>query len=153
MTGASYNRHGSNQVVRTPDALLASVQARFGKIEFDLAASPDNAVAERYYTEQDDALRQDWSKVGLAWCNPPFAKFSKFTAKAASEAKKGARIVMLATAGVSTNWWAKSVEGHAMVIPIKRVRFVGHSADFPKDMVILVYGFGMSGYARQWDWR
>ena len=47
--------------------------------QMDLAASPENALCPKYFTEQDDALKQLWR--GTCWLNPPYGRaLTKFVA-------------------------------------------------------------------------
>lgn len=153
-TGASNNRHRSTQNVGTPPELLDAVRDRFGELTFDLAASHENAVCAKYFTEYDDALVQSWP-TGLNWLNPPFGNIGAWVKKAYAESQlqPHCRVIMLVPASVSTNWYRDYVDGKAYCIPIRRVKFVGHDQVFPKDMMLIVYGSGMTGWGSQWDWR
>lgn len=152
-TGESLNRHKSEQSVGTPRELLDAVERRWGRLQFDLAADANNAVAFNFFSKEDDALRQSWAGRGLCWLNPPFDDIPRFAARCKAEARRGARIIMLTPAAVSTNWYAAHVQGHALVYPIKRCRFVGHDADFPKDLMLSLYGWGISGWGHFWNWK
>lgn len=48
MTGAAYHKGTSNQDVATPREFLKVVEARFGQIGWDLAATKDNQVVSSY---------------------------------------------------------------------------------------------------------
>lgn len=156
------NRHTSNQVVGTPSHVLDDVEAWYGSIGIDLAALPENAVAELYYTPEDDSLSDacPWSGFlathEVAWCNPPFNMFRQFTTKAAAtvHAEPDAAIVMLTLASLSSNWWRDNVHERAVVQPVPRIQFVGHDYPFPKDLVLLLYGrrFGAPRYLRKRAW-
>lgn len=155
-TGASMNKHGSKQTVCTPPELIAAVEGRFGLLEWDLACDSENCVGRNggfKHDLGDDALLGGWSNFGLCWLNPPFGQIGKFAEIAALEQCYGARIITLVPASVSTNWYRDHVHGKAYCIPIKRVRFVGHAQDFPKDMMLVVYWGGISGWGEPWDWR
>jgi phage N-6-adenine-methyltransferase len=77
--------------------------------ETDLAASPENAMCPKYFTEQDDALKQEWR--GTCWLNPPYGRaLPKFVAKAAESAKEDdTTIVMLIPARPDRLWWVKYI--------------------------------------------
>ena len=56
---------------QTPPYLFERLSAQYGGFTIDLAASAENALCDRYYTKEDDALAQYWGgEVGF--CNPPF---------------------------------------------------------------------------------
>jgi hypothetical protein len=120
----------------------------------DVAACAGNAQAPLYITEKEDALATPWH-MGLNWCNPPFRMFGKFTARAHEQWEShGCQTILLAIASLSTNWWKNNAHGKCRVVPIQRPRFVGHEADFPKDMALLVYAMGGRGvYEERWDWK
>ena len=64
----------------TPPAFISAVKARLGIRVFaiDLAASLENTVACRYYTEQDSAFNHAWvwAHPDWGWCNPPYEPFA-----------------------------------------------------------------------------
>jgi phage N-6-adenine-methyltransferase len=104
----------------------------------DAAAEPHNALCDRYYTTEDDALTQDWE--GTVWVNPPYsAGIGKWVGKAYEEARKGATVIMLIPARTETRWWHTYVMQAAEVVLIKgRMRFGGSpiNAPFPSCVVI-----------------
>lgn len=55
----------------TPQYLYDKLNDRFGPFDIDICASDENTKCERYYTIEDDALKQSWD--GVCWCNPPYA--------------------------------------------------------------------------------
>ena len=147
----------SEQVVCTPKELLEAVKQRLCISEFaiDLAASKDNAVAEIFYTEEDNALGPiKWSYPGWGWCNPPFGHLEPWVKKAAEETMNGAQTVMLVPASVGSNWWRDWVEPYAYQSFLNgRVTFVGHTSPYPKDLAILLYHpWNFLGH-ELWNWN
>lgn len=65
------------------DADFAPLHERF-RFTIDAAASAENAKLPRYWTREDDALRQSWAGERV-WCNPPFSNIQPWAAKAAGE--------------------------------------------------------------------
>lgn len=53
------NRAGSRQDYETPADFMAAVARRFAPVQFDLAASAENAKAKEFYTISDDSLAQE----------------------------------------------------------------------------------------------
>ena len=144
MTGAANHRGRSVQVVGTPPALLDAVQRRFGVLTWDLAATPENAVAPDWFTEADDALARPWPREGVLWLNPPFANIAPWAAKCSEWLKAGPRassvLLFLVPASTDANWWAAYVSGSARVLSLcPRVTFVGHTTPFPKGLALCVY--------------
>lgn len=152
--GPTINRHNSEQEVSTPWPFITACDNRFGKITFDLAASKSNAKASRFYSKEDDSLKQDWYALnGLLWLNPEYNDITTWARKCAAEMRMGARILMLTPASISTNWFAEHVYGNAYVISLTgRLRFEGHNQDYPKDMMLSYYNAGITGF-EAWNWK
>ena len=143
----------------TPAPLFAALDAEFG-FELDVCASPSNAKCARFWTRDDDGLRQPWSP-GPAWMNPPYGtEIGKWVAKARRESARGAVVVCLLPARTDTAWWHQDVMPGAAQIRFicGRLSFGGglqdaakarsgaHNAPFPS--VIVVFAPGSSGAPR-----
>jgi phage N-6-adenine-methyltransferase len=159
-SGPTIRRHKSKQDYGTPADFLAVVTERFGELKFDLAASPENAKAQKFFTSKDNALKQEWPRRVLCWLNPPFDRVDKWAAKCAAEAAKGSRILFLVPASVGANWYWESVAPHAVVYAVTpRLQFDGYRnkrtgkpEPYPKDLILAAYGFGVTGFSR-WPWK
>ncbi|WP_165907113.1 DNA N-6-adenine-methyltransferase [Gibbsiella quercinecans] len=44
----------------------------------DAAASADNALCSRFWTAEEDALKQDWGAESSIWSNPPYSQIPAF---------------------------------------------------------------------------
>jgi hypothetical protein len=151
----------SVQIVATPRELLDAVEARFGKITFDLAATRENAVVPGgwFYgpgsTHGKDALVEDWSKWrGNLWLNCEYGDIKTWAAKCfmTSSEKPRGHIFLLIPASVGSNWWGTFVDRRAAVYFLSpRVVFQGHTASYPKDIALVHFG-GKPGYAC-WRWK
>jgi phage N-6-adenine-methyltransferase len=146
----------SKQDYGTPLAFIKAVEARFGPIVCDLAASAGNAKAVEYYDEDADSLEQPWSitfPTGLLWLNPPFADISPWAEKCALESsKRHGLIAMLTPASIGAVWFAEHVRGKAMVLGLSpRLTFDGASDPYPKDLSLLVFSCGLHGFDT-WRW-
>jgi len=97
----------SVQSWRTPRWLFDQLNAEF-RFALDAAASPDNALCRRYYTEADDALTQPWAPWSC-YVNPPYAKLYPWVQKAYDESRKGATVVMLLPASTGSKWFHEYV--------------------------------------------
>lgn len=149
----------SEQVVRTPREFLDAVERRFGVIGWDLAANADTNVCRLGYFGPDrsererDSLMVPWDYLvdTFAWCNPPYSNIERWVEKASLS--RGPRIAMLLPASVSSRWFARYVHGHAYVLALTpRLRFVGHTADYPRDLMLAVYAQGLTGFD-VWEWK
>lgn len=147
--------HRSKQDYGTPWELIRAVEAKYGKIAVDLAASPENAKAEYYFTEADDFFAQDlyWPANALCWVNPPFKNIGPWTEKCGRDAEQGARIVMLVPASVGAEWYARHVFGKAGVVALRpRLTFEGCDQPYPKDCILILWGMGKTGF-ECWRWK
>lgn len=76
----------------------------------DVAASSHNAKLPRFFSIEEDGLRQSWEGERV-WCNPPYSKIGPWLAKAWEEAERAALIVMLLPANrTEQTWWQEYVE-------------------------------------------
>ena len=122
-------------VWETPQHFFDELNAEFN-FETDVCALPENAKCKRYFTPEQDGLKQEWT--GVCWCNPPYGrKIGKWVEKAA---KSNATVVMLVPARTDTKWF------HDWALPYAEIRFVRgrlkfggaeHNAPFP--CMVLVY--------------
>lgn len=51
-----------------------------GKFNLDVAASGENALCSRYFTEKTNGLIQSWDGFRV-WCNPPWSNISPWVEK------------------------------------------------------------------------
>lgn len=136
----------SKQDYGTPWELIRAVEARWGKLTIDLAASPENAKAPYYYTVEDDYLTAPLGEMlslrkQLCWCNPPFSDIGSWAAKWKADAALGARIIALVPASIGSGWFADHVYGVARVVALRpRITFEGCKDPYPKDCMLLIYG-------------
>lgn len=146
VTGSS----ASIQTVGTPRWLIDSVVLTWGAITLDAAADAVNKVCHDFIGESTDATSLPYwiapvhnlagSSHAIVWCNPPYKTAGKFASVALASAKRGQVVVMLTLASVGSKWWASFVHRKADVYFISpRVKFIGHTAPFMKDLAILVY--------------
>ncbi len=124
----------------TPPWLFAQLDAEF-HFEIDAAASPDNALCPRFFTEQDDALSQAWR--GLAFCNPPYklvGAFVEYGWRQCYEQGNADRIVFLIASRTGTRWWQRfAVHGSEIRFVEGRLKFGGAGNSAPFDSAVLVF--------------
>jgi phage N-6-adenine-methyltransferase len=155
----------AKQSIATPWAFIHALEQRFGTpVDFDLAASAENAKASRYWTQEDNALQRDWSCLRssrLAFLNPPFANIKPWALGPTKPRNPAAGMlacrwlqrwtVMLVPSSYSTDWFL-GLKGHVLIDSIPRVQFEGATHLYPKDLCLVVAGYGVTG-AGYWDWR
>lgn len=144
----------SKQDWRTPEEFLLAVEKKFGKISFDLAATPGHEVAENYYSPEQDSLSQDWLSIPgpVVFLNPPYANIRPWAEKLA-ECKDLARwTVMLVPASMGSMWWRDYILGKCYTLGVPRIKFRGAKDLYNKDLALILSGYSVSGTGF-WDWR
>lgn len=102
------NKGSQGDCYETPWALIKLLETVFGKFTLDVCASAGNAKAKRFFTEEEDGLKQTWS--GRVWCNPPFSMKEEFLRKVMRERNRCEVIaVLLPNNARETEWWRYNV--------------------------------------------
>ena len=107
----------------------------------DPCATSENAKCTKYFTVEDDGLKQDWSK-DVVFMNPPYGREIKYwVQKAYEESLKGATVVCLIPARTDTTYWHDYIFGKADDIRfIKgRLKFGGSKNPAPFPSAIIIY--------------
>lgn len=159
LSGPTVKRFKSQQVVATPWEFIRAVEAKFGPIVCDLAATAENAKAGRFITPELDTFKQDWLKWlqgSLGWLNPEFDPMKKWVEKCALEQQRGAEFLVLMPASVSTNWFWDFVEPFATIYCLTpRITFEGSTDPYIKDLMLAHYSTRVprSGNLQRWKWK
>jgi site-specific DNA-methyltransferase (adenine-specific) len=150
----------SKQDYSTPTEFIDAVKRKFGirAFAYDLAASQENTKADLFFSEKEDSLQQDWSKLsGDLWLNCPYARIEPWAKKSyeSSLARKTPvsppRLFLLVPAAVGANWWSRWVHKKCRVYFLNgRISFDG-KAPYPKDTALACYNMPV-GY-RVWRWK
>lgn len=98
---------------QTPLPLFVALDAEFC-LKLDAAASADNALCNRYITEEQNTLETPWADYlsipGYVWLNPPYSDITPFVKKAAAESANQIGTVMLVPADTSVGWFREAIE-------------------------------------------
>lgn len=98
---------------QTPPPLFVALDAEFC-LTLDAAASADNALCNRYITEEQNTLETPWADYlgipGYVWLNPPYSDITPFVKKAAAESTNQIGTVMLVPADTSVGWFREAIE-------------------------------------------
>lgn len=89
----------------TPKEVIDFMISRYGKYDLDAAATPENAVCDKFYSEQQNCLKRWWGSKKHVWLNPPYSNPLPFVEKAAEQARNGNQIDVLLNADSSTAWF------------------------------------------------
>ncbi len=149
------------QSIATPWPFAHALQQRFGTpVDFDLAADDENkkVCTSAWFGPGsalgENALTRNWSSLGktrLAYLNPPFAHIKPWARKVADCRWLTRWTVMLVPASASTDWYLE-LRGKVQIDSIPRIQFEGATHLYPKDLCLVVAGFGVVGDG-YWDWR
>ena len=130
----------------TPQDFFDELDAEF-VFALDAAATDKSAKCNRYFTPEDDGLKQPWDvPSGYAvFCNPPYGRqIGQWVEKAYNESMRtGGTIVLLIPARTDTKYFHRYIYGKAEIRFIEgRLKFTdedGNSfgaAPFPSMVVI-----------------
>lgn len=129
------------QVYETPKKLFNELDQLFN-FKLDVCANKDNAKCKKYYDEEQDGLKQEWSKMN--WCNPPFKHYQKkWINKAFREfVENNNNTICLIPSRVDTILYQDLIFKHAPYICfIKgRLKFEGckNQVPFPTSLILFV---------------
>ena len=92
----------------------------------DPCAHASTAKCPIFFTKEIDGLKQDWTRIGNAFVNPPFSReLPKWIAKSYEESRKGIIVAMLIPARPDTQAWHFYCLPHAKILFIRgRITFL-----------------------------
>lgn len=116
--------NGNGREWATPPEVFDPLHAEFG-FTLDPCATAASAKCPRFFTEEQDGLKQSWAGERV-FMNPPYGReVYAWTRKARLEVELGALVVGLLPASTDLAWWHEDVVGRAEVRCIRgRVRFL-----------------------------
>ena len=131
----------------TPDWIIKKLLQHSSRTAFDLdpAATPENAKAPVYYTQDQDGLSLPWNirapEKTLVFCNPPYGRdVGKWVRKAFRETDREVISYLLLKVSSDTEWWHNYVMKADSIQFIRgRVKYQGVSsgpAPFPSCIVV-----------------
>jgi site-specific DNA-methyltransferase (adenine-specific) len=123
--------------------LFAELDGAF-RFTLDVCATAENAKCVRYFTRQEDGLRQPWT--GRVWCNPPYGRvIGDWVRKAWESVQSGEAeiVVCLVPARTDTAWWHDYCErGEPPRFLRGRLRFGGADSGAPFPSCVVVFRQG-----------
>lgn len=121
----------------TPQRLFDDLNREF-HFTLDACATAQNAKCARYYSPDQNGLRQPWD--GVVWCNPPYGrKIGQWVRKAFAASSEGSTVVMLLPSRTDTKWFHDWIYNRSEIRFLKgRLKFGGakNAAPFPSMVVI-----------------
>lgn len=126
----------------TPQELFNRLNKEFN-FTIDICASKENTKCPKYYTKEEDALKQEWG--GVIWMNPPYGRqIGNWVKKAKEIARQGkATVVCLLPARTDTAWWHDyAMKANEIRLIRGRLKFGDGkgSAPFPSAVVVFKKG-------------
>ena len=124
----------------TPQDFFDELDKEFN-FTLDPCATSENAKCTKYFTVEDDGLKQDWSN-DIVFMNPPYGRDIKYWIKKAyEESLNGATVVCLIPSRTDTAYWHNYIFGKADDIRfIKgRLKFGGSKNPAPFPSAIIIY--------------
>lgn len=147
MGGPTIKRGESSGDIWTPWEFIHAVEARFGKLTRDLAASgPRSAKAPVWIPPEQDSLSIDWCEGfhGLDWLNCPYGNIAPWASKCAWERTQGWRGFLLVPGSIGANWFKDAVWPYADTYSVGRMVFDNCfdrdgkvvRTPYPKDLIL-----------------
>ena len=135
----------------TPQDLFDKLNAEF-KFTLDACASAENTKCAKFYSEEQNALIQDWSK-DIVFMNPPYSTKLQnlFVQKAYEESLKGAIVVCLLPARTSTKRFHDfCLKGEIRFIS-GRIQFEGAPDPAPFPSMIVVFRLPITDFIQMFN--
>lgn len=133
----------------TPLWLYDSLDAEF-HFTVDAAASHDLHKHERYWTREEDGLKQSW-KGERVFVNPPFFAnpLAAFARKAFMESRDiNTMVAMVVPVKSDQGWWCDYALRAQRRFLRGRIKFQGAEHAYPKPVAVLVFGRWIDPSAR-----
>lgn len=123
----------------TPQYVFDELNNEFN-FDLDPCATKENAKCSKFFTEEQDGLKQNWGGHNV-FCNPPYGrKIKDWVRKTYEESlKPNTTVVMLIPARTDTSYFHDYIYGKAEIRFIRgRLKFgnAKNSAPFPSMIVI-----------------
>jgi site-specific DNA-methyltransferase (adenine-specific) len=127
----------------TPRPLFDKLNKEFN-FEWDLAATKENALCNKFYSKENDGLKQKWS--GNCWCNPPYgdrnSKMVDWIKKSYNDTQSNLNltVVMLIPNRSNTNWFVNYIaKSHEVRFITGRPRFGNTIHGLPQPLLIVIF--------------
>lgn len=120
----------------TPQDFFDKLNNKYN-FNLDVCATSGNAKCDRYFTKEQDGLRQKWE--GVCWMNPPYGRqIGLWMKKAYESSLQGATVVCLIPSRTDTAWWHDYAMKGDITFLRGRLKFGGskNSAPFPSAVVV-----------------
>jgi len=156
LTGAHVSNNSGENEWHTPPEYIAAARETMGEIDCDPASIEiANRIvkAKKFYTAQDDGLKQKWGK--RVWMNPPYAQplIAEFCEAVTARYESGEieQACVLVNNATETAWFQQMLEGATAVCFIRgRIKFLdigGSPKGTPlQGQAVLYFGENIKGF-------
>ena len=117
----------------TPEKPILERVRGIAPIGLDPCTTQENTTgAARFYTAEDDGLKQSWAGEGLRFINFPYSQAGLWVAKIVAEARTCPHTIVLPAARPGSGWY-RTLQAHCgLYVELeKRVKFVGAESTAP----------------------
>jgi phage N-6-adenine-methyltransferase len=111
---------------------------RLYRFTLDVAATPGNALALRYFSKEQDGLAQTWAPE-RCWMNPPYSNCGEWMRKAWQESQDGALVVCLVPSRTGTAWFHDYAVKGRLEFLRGRLKFGGSDLNAPFESLIVTF--------------
>ena len=138
----------------TPSEIYEQLDNEF-KFTLDPCATDENHKCKRYFTKEEDGLKQSWAKERV-FCNPPYSEIGKWVKKAYDETRQRNTLVcMLIPSRTDTRWFHDYIYHRTEIRFVKgRMKFgqEKYNAPFPS-MIVIFRGAEIRDLEQNEIWR
>lgn len=131
----------ANEVWATPQAFFDKLNEEF-HFTLDPCANSENHKCDRFFTVQEDGLKQDWGGETV-FCNPPYGRnvTGTWVKKAYEESlKPNTVVVCLLPSRTDTQWFHNFILGKAEMRFVQgRLKFGGSRDSAPFPSLVAIY--------------
>ena len=146
---------------QTPPELFRLLDDEFD-FDIDAAASRENALCQRFFSEEDSAFDHELSGGWRVFANPPYGNLKPWVDLFAKWAEQGNTVVALMPSATDTEWWMSAYLNASEIRLLSgRVKFINPATVKPDGSnttgsTVFVFGGPHLDEADDfwlWDWR
>ena len=124
----------------TPQALFDQLNQEF-QFTLDPCASDQNHKCDKWYTAEQDGLKQQWDGERI-FCNPPYGRDLPKWVKKCHDESRHATIVMLIPARTDTSYFHDYIYHKAEIRFIRgRLKFGESKTSAPFPSMVVIYNY------------
>lgn len=121
-----------------PGSLVPSLTHAYVPPRYEIPAVGKPKLVFRAAEDEEDGLVVAWPD--RTYVNPPFKFLKAWMAKARSEARSGAEIMLLCPVRPHRVWWRQTHVEASAVCYLNPVKFEGYKSTFPQPMCLMYFG-------------